>query len=317
MKTRMQPIGNAWAKLPRMVRDLAHELDKKIDLQHARRRDRARPPGPRADQGPAHAPRAQLAPITAWSGPKTAARRARRRPAASSSTPTTRAARSSSRSPTTAAACRSTRSRPRRSPTASPPRPSWPPCRTSRSSNSSSAPASRPPPRSRTCPAAASAWMWCAPTSRRSAARSSCARSVGKGTTFFIKIPLTLAIVSALIVEACCRALRHPADQRDRAGARDRQVRPEDRTHQGRSVPAPAQPAAAARQSQQSAEDRRGHRQEVRRRVHRRQPGRQADVRHRRRSRVRHRGNRRQAGGARSCATSRCSPATRSWATAA
>jgi two-component system chemotaxis sensor kinase CheA len=32
MKTRMQPIGNAWAKLPRLVRDLSHELDKKIDL---------------------------------------------------------------------------------------------------------------------------------------------------------------------------------------------------------------------------------------------------------------------------------------------
>ena len=32
MKTRMQPIGNAWAKLPRMVRDLARELDKKIEL---------------------------------------------------------------------------------------------------------------------------------------------------------------------------------------------------------------------------------------------------------------------------------------------
>jgi two-component system chemotaxis sensor kinase CheA len=33
MKTRMQPIGNAWAKLPRIVRDLALELNKKIDLQ--------------------------------------------------------------------------------------------------------------------------------------------------------------------------------------------------------------------------------------------------------------------------------------------
>jgi two-component system chemotaxis sensor kinase CheA len=32
MKTRMQPIGNAWAKLPRLVRDLALELGKKIDL---------------------------------------------------------------------------------------------------------------------------------------------------------------------------------------------------------------------------------------------------------------------------------------------
>ncbi len=32
MKTRMQPIGNAWSKLPRIVRDLAHELNKKIEL---------------------------------------------------------------------------------------------------------------------------------------------------------------------------------------------------------------------------------------------------------------------------------------------
>lgn len=33
MKTRMQPIGNAWAKLPRMIRDLSLELGKKIELQ--------------------------------------------------------------------------------------------------------------------------------------------------------------------------------------------------------------------------------------------------------------------------------------------
>jgi two-component system chemotaxis sensor kinase CheA len=32
MKTRMQPIGNAWQKLPRVVRDLAQELGKKIEL---------------------------------------------------------------------------------------------------------------------------------------------------------------------------------------------------------------------------------------------------------------------------------------------
>lgn len=32
MKTRMQPIGNAWSKLPRIVRDLSLDLDKKIDL---------------------------------------------------------------------------------------------------------------------------------------------------------------------------------------------------------------------------------------------------------------------------------------------
>ena len=33
MKTRMQPIGNAWGKLPRIVRDLSIELNKKINLQ--------------------------------------------------------------------------------------------------------------------------------------------------------------------------------------------------------------------------------------------------------------------------------------------
>ena len=32
MKTRMQPIGNAWNKLPRLVRDVAHEMGKKIEL---------------------------------------------------------------------------------------------------------------------------------------------------------------------------------------------------------------------------------------------------------------------------------------------
>ena len=33
MKTRMQPIGNAWQKLPRVVRDLCAELDKDIELE--------------------------------------------------------------------------------------------------------------------------------------------------------------------------------------------------------------------------------------------------------------------------------------------
>jgi len=32
MKTRMQPIGTAWNTLPRLVRDLAHDLGKKIEL---------------------------------------------------------------------------------------------------------------------------------------------------------------------------------------------------------------------------------------------------------------------------------------------
>ncbi|MCD6035016.1 MAG: hybrid sensor histidine kinase/response regulator [Rickettsiales bacterium] len=32
MKTRMQPVGNAWAKFPRLVRDLSNELHKNIEL---------------------------------------------------------------------------------------------------------------------------------------------------------------------------------------------------------------------------------------------------------------------------------------------
>src|SRR6201999_4395847 len=32
MKTRMQPIGNAWNKLPRLVRGLSRDLGKKIEL---------------------------------------------------------------------------------------------------------------------------------------------------------------------------------------------------------------------------------------------------------------------------------------------
>jgi two-component system chemotaxis sensor kinase CheA len=33
MKTRMQPIGNAWQKLPRIIRDLSNELGKPIELE--------------------------------------------------------------------------------------------------------------------------------------------------------------------------------------------------------------------------------------------------------------------------------------------
>ena len=47
MKTRMQPIGNAWQKLPRVVRDLSAELAQEDRARHGGRRDRARPPGAR------------------------------------------------------------------------------------------------------------------------------------------------------------------------------------------------------------------------------------------------------------------------------
>ena len=47
---------------------------------------------------------------------------------------------------------------------------------------------------------------------------------LGRGTTFTIKIPLTLAIIAALIVEAGGRPLRHSAACGDRAGARAQQL---------------------------------------------------------------------------------------------
>ena len=90
----------------------------------ARRRHRARPPGARPDQGPAHPHGAQLR------RPRPGdPRRASRRPARASRAPfacppITRAATSSSASPTTAVASTPTGSRPRRSPQVSSPRPS-------------------------------------------------------------------------------------------------------------------------------------------------------------------------------------------------
>ncbi len=57
MKTRMQPIGVVWNKLPRSVRDLAAMLNKRITLDM----DHGTGPGHhRGDQGSAHAYRAQL-----------------------------------------------------------------------------------------------------------------------------------------------------------------------------------------------------------------------------------------------------------------
>jgi two-component system chemotaxis sensor kinase CheA len=65
MKTRMQPIGNAWQKLPRIVRDLGRRTRQADRTGDARRRYRTRPPGPRPDQGSAHPHGAQLARIMA------------------------------------------------------------------------------------------------------------------------------------------------------------------------------------------------------------------------------------------------------------
>ena len=196
----MQPIGNAWNKLPRIVRDLAVETGKKIELtMHGAETELDRQvlemiKDPlthmvrnSADHGIERRPRA-------WPP-------ASRRPAPSPWTPITKAATSSSASPTTAAAWMSSASARRRSPTA------W-----------------RPKPRS---PAMSDQqilqFIFRAGFSTAEKVTSVSGRGVGmdvvrtnieriggtieltsvagRGTTFLIKIPLTLAIVSALIVE--------------------------------------------------------------------------------------------------------------------
>ena len=60
MKTRMQPIGNVWAKFPRVVRDLSSQLGKQVRDRNGRQRDGAGQDHRRSDQGSAHAPGAQF-----------------------------------------------------------------------------------------------------------------------------------------------------------------------------------------------------------------------------------------------------------------
>ena len=149
-------------------------------------------------------------------------------------------------------------------------------------------------PRSPACPAAASAWTWCATTSIRSAAASTSIRCSGEGLSFTIKIPLTLAIISALIVEAGGDRFAIPQLSvvelvRVHAKSEHRIERIKD--------------AAVLRlrnkllplvQLDRPAEDGR-RRRRAGARLHRGHPGRRPDLRHRGRQRVPHRGNRGEA----------------------
>ncbi len=103
MKTRMQPVGNAWSKLPRIIRDLANELGKKIDL----RMTGAETELDRQVLEMIKDPLTHMVRNSAdhgLEGPKSAARPASPKPARSTCAPITRAAISSSRSPMTGAA---------------------------------------------------------------------------------------------------------------------------------------------------------------------------------------------------------------------
>ncbi len=172
MKTRMQPIGNAWQKLPRIVRDLSQRTGQANRPGNAGRRDGARPPGARSDQGSAHPYGAQFGRSRPRSRRSSGARPASRSAAASVCRPITRAAISSSRWPMMAAVSTPIASRPRRSLRAWSPKPMLQSCRKRKFTNSFSRPVFPPLRKSPACPAAASAWTWCATISTRSAAPS-------------------------------------------------------------------------------------------------------------------------------------------------
>ena len=103
MKTRMQPIGNAWQKLPRIVRDLATELGKEIELEmHGADTELDRQVLDLIKDPLTHMVRNSA--DHGLETPSSAAPPGSPRRAPSASPPITRAATSSSRSPTTAAA---------------------------------------------------------------------------------------------------------------------------------------------------------------------------------------------------------------------
>ena len=124
MKTRMQPIGNAWQKLPRIVRDLSGELGKQIELEmHGADTELDRQVLDLIKDPLTHMVR-----NSADHGLETPAERAAAGKPEQGTirlSPIMKAATSSSASPTMAAGSTPSGSRPRRSPAASSARPSW------------------------------------------------------------------------------------------------------------------------------------------------------------------------------------------------
>jgi two-component system, chemotaxis family, sensor kinase CheA len=126
MKTRMQPIGNAWQKLPRIVRDLCAELGKDIELK--------------MHGAETELDRQVLELVRVSALPPASPPRGR-----SGLSPATRAVTSSSRLPTTATVSTLLVFAPRRSRRGSPARRKSPPSRMPKSTISSSRRASPPP----------------------------------------------------------------------------------------------------------------------------------------------------------------------------
>ena len=176
MKTRMQPIGNAWQKLPRIVRDLSGELGKQIELEmhgadtelDRQVLDLIKDPLTHmvrnsADHG-LETPAERLAAGKARAGHHPPVRLSRGRP--HHHLHRRQRPRPEHREDQGQGDLLRSRHRGRaREDDAKP-----------RSTSSSSRRASPPRPPSPRCPAAASAWTWCAPISTRSAAPSTSSR---------------------------------------------------------------------------------------------------------------------------------------------
>ena len=295
MKTRMQPIGNAWQKLPRIVRDLSGELGKQIELEmHGADTELDRQVLDLIKDPLTHMVR-----NSADHGLETPAERA------AAGKPEQGTIRLSAyhegghiiiciadngrglNTERIKAKAVSRRSRQRG--------------RTgeddgsARSTSSSSRRASRPPPPSPRV-SGRGVGMDVVRTNIDQIGGTIDIKSVaGEGSSVTIKIPLTLAIVSALIVEAGGDRFAIPQLSvvelvRARANSEHRIERIKDT-----AVLAAAQQAVAADASEEAAPDRRRLLVRSRERLHRGDAGRQPDLRHRGRRRVPHRRNRGQA----------------------
>ncbi len=202
MKTRMQPIGNAWQKLPRIVRDLSAELGKDIELEmHGAETELDRQVLELVKD-----PLTHLVRNCADHGIEMPGRTDRRRQTEKrhhqADAPATRAATSSSRSPTTAAASISRASRPKPSNSGSPAKPKWPPSPRAKSAIFIFSPGFSTAAEVTSISGRGVGMDVVRSNIEQIGGTVDLKSAAGVGTTFTIKIPLTLAIVSALIVEA-------------------------------------------------------------------------------------------------------------------
>ena len=200
MKIRMVPVEQLFRRFPRMVRDVARQCGKEVELVRQWPGHRSRQEHSGCDRRTADAPGPQCR------RPRHGDRRgARTRGQAGAQgrcawTPITRAIRWSLKSPTTAAASTQQQIKAKAiDQRIADSRRSAPASAKPRRSNSSCGRDSARPKKSPKSPAAALAWTWCRACCTGSRERSRSKRIPDSGTTFRLRLPLTLAIIRALL----------------------------------------------------------------------------------------------------------------------